>query len=246
MSLPVLKTPTYFMTIPSTKKKVKYRPFLVQEEKILMMIKEGNDELEIINAMKELISVCTFNKLNVSELALFDIEYMFLQLRSKSVGEKEEIPMKCKNIIPSVEEDDDSEGTECGNIIRFEVDLSKIKVKTPKDHTRNVIIEDDIGIIFKYPNIDSITNIDDIESNPIEYIVSLIESIFDNDGVYDASTVNKKELIDWINKLTRKQFEQIQHQFFESMPTLEHNIKYTCDKCGYEGIVNFNSVSDFF
>jgi len=242
--LPKLKTPTYFLTIPSTKKKVKYRPFLVQEEKILLLIKESNDETEMINCMKEVISACTFNKVDISTLALFDIEYMFLQLRAKSVGEEIEIQMKCKNIIPSVDGED--EGCECGNIIKFIIDLSKVKVKFSKKHTNNVIIENDIGITFRYPDIDDTINANEIEENPIEYIASLIVSIFDKDSVHDSSMVKKEDMVDWLNQLTRQQFQKIEEQFFDSMPSLEHTIKYTCNKCKKKGEYTFRGISDFF
>jgi len=242
-NLPKLKTPTHFLTIPSKKKKVKYRPFLVQEEKILLLIKESNDEKEMVNCMKEVISACTFNKVDISTLALFDIEYMFLQLRAKSVGEEIEIPMKCKNMIPC----EDKEGEcECGNVMKFVIDFTKVRVKFPKNHTNNVIIEDDIGVTFRYPDIDDTINAKKIEEDPIGYIASLIVSIFDKDSVHDASMIKKEDMIEWLNQLTRQQFQKIQEQFFDSMPSLEHTIKYTCSKCKKKGEYTFRGISDFF
>jgi hypothetical protein len=249
-NLPKLKTPTYFLTIPSTKKKVKYRPFLVQEEKILLLIKESEDEKEMVNCMKDIISACTYGKVDVSKLALFDIEYMFLQLRAKSIGETIEIPMKCKNEIEELvvnEEGINEKKTKvCGNVINFVIDLTKVKVKFPINHTKDIIIEDDIGVSFRYPDIDDTINSDMIKENPIEYIASLITSIFDKDNIYDASVVKKEDMVNWLNQLTRKQFEKIQKNFFDSMPSIKHTIKYKCDKCGKSGEYTFEGVSDFF
>jgi len=245
MNLPKLNTPTYFLTIPSTKKKVKYRPFLVKEEKIMMLVKESKNQVEIIEVMKDVVKACTFDKLDPNKLSTFDIEYIFLQLRSKSVGEKIEINMKCVNEVDHIEDDGITKTSKpCGGIIPFDIDISKIRVKTPKEHTNNIILDDDIGITFKYPSVNNIYDEENVDD--IEIIVDLIESIFDKDNVYEASETKREELVEFVENITQKQFIKIKKGFFDTMPSLEHTIKYKCSDCGYQGEHTFRGISDFF
>lgn len=244
--LPVLKTPSHFLTIPSTKKKIKFRPFLVQEEKILLLIKESKDANEMINGMVDVINACTFGEVDATKLSLFDIEYIFLQLRSKSIGEEIEIPMRCRNIVKKRNDSNEPVETECGQKIAFNINLSDIEVTFPDNHSKNVILEDNIGITFKYPSINIADKLDIIESDPIQYIASLIESIFTNDSSFDVSMIKQEEVVDWLNKLTKQQYQKIQEQFFDCMPHLVHTIKYKCPKCGKEGEYAFKGIADFF
>ncbi len=248
MNLPKLNTPTYFLTIPSTKKKVKYRPFLVKEEKIMMLVKESKNQLEIIETMKDVIKACTFDKVDPNKLATFDIEYIFLQLRSKSVGEKIEINMKCVNEVEIEGEVEEPTRTKpCGGIIPFDIDISKIRVKTPKEHTNTIILDGDIGVTFKYPSVNNVYGVDNEEIvDDIEIIVDLIENIFDKDNVYDASATKREDLVEFVEGITQKQFISIKEGFFDTIPSLEHTIKYKCADCGYQGEHTFRGISDFF
>ena len=132
------------------------------------------------------------------------------------------------------------------SFISPKIDLTKVRVKFPKNHTKNVILENNIGITFKYPDIASTSEIENIEDDPITYIATLIESIFDSDNVYDASMLKQEELVEWLVQLTRKQFEKIKEEFFDSMPSMEHTVKYECPKCHKKGSYTFKGISDFF
>jgi hypothetical protein len=248
-SLPKLNTPIHYMTIPSSKKKVKFRPFFVKEEKIMMMVKESTDVNEMADAMKSIIEACTFNKVDVNSLAIFDIEYMFLQLRSKSVGEIVELNMKCNNMVEIPKSHDHPAGVDnatkpCGGIIPFVINIADIKVNFPENHSNTIILEDDIGITFKYPSIDTMATID--SDDEIELIVDLIDNIFDKDNVYDAKDTNREELKEFVENITNKQFVDIREKFFETMPSLEYTAKYKYVKCGYEDEYTFRGISDFF
>jgi len=253
MSLPKLSTPTHTLTIPSTKEKVKYRPFLVKEEKVMMLVKESKNAEEILNATKEVINACTFGVVNPDKLAIFDIEYIFLQLRSKSVGEMIELNMKCLNKVDLPKSDDhpagvDAEQRECGGTVPFSIDLSKIEVVVPEGHNKSIILDGDIGITFKYPSIDIMYSIEKIDSygGDIDLIVDLVDNIFEGDNVYDAKDTSREELIEFVESITSKQFITIREQFFDKIPTLEHTVKYTCPVCGVDSEYTFRGITDFF
>ena len=214
MALPKLNTPTYELEIPSTDEKIKYRPFLVKEEKILMMALETKDNTQIVNAVKDIVSECTFNKMNISTMPMFDTEYIFLQIRSKSVGEVSKLKLLCP----------DGDGKTYADV---ELDLNKVKVQVGDDHTNKIELTDDMGVIMTYPNIDSFTDsgIKDINaSNMLDVIGSCILQIYEEKGekVYEAKDQTKKELTEFIESMNTKQFQDIQ-KFFDTMPKLKHD-----------------------
>lgn len=244
MSLPTLKTPTFFITIPSTKSKIKFRPFLVKEEKIMMLMKESNNENEIAEATKDLIRACSFDKLDPDTIAYFDIEYILLKLRSKSVGNIVELSMRCVNEVEKETEDKEKELKPCNNIINFKIDLDKVELKIPEDHNRIIMIEDEIGITFKYPSFDIITAGDELDD--IDLIVNLVENVFDKDNIYEAKDTPREELKEFIESIPAKKYEEIYTKYLNTMPRLEHTVKYKCSKCGYEGEYTFIGLKDFF
>jgi hypothetical protein len=246
-SLPKLTVPTHFLTIPSTKKKVKYRPFLSGEEKILMLVKQSTDQDEILTAMKEIINVCTYGKVNVDSLAMFDIEFIFLRLRAKSVGEVIEIDMKCANEIPPVDEDsNEAEPKQCGNLIPFTINIDDIKVKKNKDHSQVITLEKDIGITLRYPSVPDLKVIDEFGTDDVAIIKYLLENIFDKNNVYDINDTPEEDIDEFMNSISSKQIEEIRKKFFYTMPSLEYTAKYKCSKCGYKGEYTFKGINDFF
>ena len=246
-SLPKLTVPTYTLTIPSTKKKVKYRPFLSKEEKILMMIKQSTNKDEVLQAMKDIITVCTFDKIDVNKLAIFDMEYIFLQLRAKAVGEIINIDMKCANKVEVVnDEDTEVKMKECGNLIPFAIDIEKIKVDFPKEHTNVIKLEKNIGITLNYPSINDMDILEDDSKTDSEVIIYLISNIFDKNNVYEAADSTKDDVIEFVENINPKQIEDIRKKFFYSMPSLSYTVKYKCSKCGKEGEYTFKGINDFF
>ena len=237
MALPKLNTPTYELEIPSTDEKIKYRPFLVKEEKILMMALETKDNTQIVNAVKDIVTECTFNKINISTMPMFDTEYIFLQIRSKSVGEVSKIKILCP----------DGDGKTYADV---EINLDEVKVQVGDDHTNKIELTDDMGVIMTYPNIDSFADsgIQDITaSNMLEVIGTCILQIYEEKGekVYESKDQTKKELNDFIESMNTKQFQDIQ-KFFDTMPKLKHEIKIKNPKTKKESKVTLTGLNDFF
>ena len=236
MALPKLTTPTYELEIPSTDQKIKYRPFLVKEEKILMMAMESKSSADITQAVKDIVSECTFNKVSIDDMPMFDVEYIFLNIRSKSVGEVSKLKLLCPD-----------DGKTYANV---EVNLSEVKVQVGDDHTNKIDLGNGMGMIMKYPTIDSFkeSGIKDINpGNMLEVISTCILQIFEDEGkkVYDTKDQTKQEVIDWIEQLNSKQFKDVQN-FFETMPKLKHDIKIKNPKTKKESTITLNGLNDFF
>jgi len=236
MALPKLTTPTYELEIPSTDDKIKYRPFLVKEEKILMMAMESKSSADITQAVKDIVSECTFNKVKIDDMPMFDVEYIFLNIRSKSVGEVSKLKLLCPD-----------DGKTYANV---EVNLSEVKVQVGDDHTNKIDLGNGMGMIMKYPTIDSFkeSGIKDINpGNMLEVISTCIMQIFEDEGkkVYDTKDQTKQEVIDWIEQLNSKQFKDVQN-FFETMPKLKHDITIKNPKTKKESTITLNGLNDFF
>jgi len=223
------------LEIPSNGKKIKYRPFVVKEEKLLLLALEGDDEKAIEDAVRTLLNGCIQSRIKIDELAIFDLEYIFLQIRAVSVGEVVEMKVTCR----------DDEKTE----VPYNMNLTEVKVYKPEGHSNKIMLSDDMGIIMKYPAFDDFVKSSIIGKNPsaesvIEVIASCVDQIFDGEDVYDSSTTSKKEFVEFIEGLTNKQFEQIQ-KFFENSPRLEHRFTVTNPNTGVDnefiiaGLVNF-------
>ena len=236
MALPKLNTPTYELEIPSTDEKIKYRPFLVKEEKILMIAMESKDNAQIINAVQEIVESCTFNKIDVGELPMFDVEYLFLNIRAKSVGEVSKLRILCP---------DDAK-----TYAQVEVDLTKVEVQVDDKHTNKIELSDDMGMIMTYPSMKTfqergIQNID--SKNMLDVISSCVLQIYEEKGekVYPGKDSTKAELTEFIENLNSKQFEKIK-SFFDTMPKLKHEIKIKNPKTKKESKVTLTGLNDFF
>jgi hypothetical protein len=236
MALPKINTPTYELEVPSTNEKIKYRPFLVKEEKILLIALESNENKQIIQAVKEIVAMCTFDKIDLGNMPMFDVEYIFLQIRSKSVGETSNLKLLCK---------DDGE-----TYADVKLDLGDIKVSVDEEHTNKIELTDEMGMIMTYPTIDSFvsTGISEItSSNMLEVIATCILQIYDKKGeeVFDAKDQTKEELDDFIGQLNTKQFQEVQ-KFFDTMPKLQHTVVVKNPKTKVESEVVLNGLNDFF
>jgi len=236
MALPKLNIPTYELEVPSTDEKIKYRPFLVKEEKILLIAMESKDNAEMIQGVKDIVSQCTFEKVDVSNMPMFDVEYIFLNIRAKSVGEVSSIKVLCP---------DDKK-----TYATVEVDLSKVEVQVEKKHTNKIELSDDMGLIMTYPTIESFVKngIENISpTNMLDLVGSCILQIYEEKGekIYEAKDQTKKELSDFIESMNTKQFKQIQ-EFFDTMPKLKHTIKVKNPKTKKESDVTLTGLNDFF
>ena len=236
MALPKLITPTYELEIPSTDEKIKYRPFLVKEEKILTMAMESKAAADITQAVKDIVNECTFNKVNISNMPMFDVEYIFLQIRSKSVGEISNLKLLCP---------DDKK-----TYADVELNLTEVKVQVGEDHTNKIELDKGMGMIMTYPTIDSFSEsgIKDINaSNMLDVISGCVLQIYEEDGkkTYDSKDQTKKELIEFIEQLNTKQFKDVQ-KFFETMPKLKHEITIKNPKTKKESKITLTGLNDFF
>ena len=231
MALPEIATPTYTLTIPSTKKKVKYRPFLVKEQKILILAMENEDQEQILDAITNTIKSCLITKVDMTTLALFDIEYLFLQIRARSISEEIEMRVTCA---------DDGETTVD---VKFMVD--DVKVNFPKGHTNIVKLDGDLTIEMQYPDLDYFTKINFMDEKVDEYelVAKCIKRVYVGEDDFTSDSLDESKA--WVEGLTNNQFEKIQ-QFFETMPTLRHVLKVKNPKTKVVNEVVLEGLSDFF
>jgi len=236
MPLPKLITPTYELEVPSTDEKIKYRPFLVKEEKILLLAMESGKPEDIVNAIKQIVTDCTYEKLNVETMPMFDVEYIFLQIRAKSVGEVSKLKILCQDDMKTYAD--------------IEIDLNDIQVQVDEEHTNKIELTKDMGLIMTYPTIQSFVNkgVDVITAdNMLEVIANCILQIYEDGGkkTYDSKDQTEKELIEFIEQLNTKQFKDVQ-KFFDTMPKLKHEIEVTNPKTKKKSKVTLTGLNDFF
>jgi hypothetical protein len=232
MPLPKIDQPLFDMTIPSTGKKILFRPFLVKEEKILLIAQQSENDSEIIRAIKQILNACIQEELDIDSLAIFDLEYMFLKLRARSVN----------NVVKLSYRD-----IEDGELYDFELDLDTIEVKMPKVINSKIEINDTVGMTMKYPAASITDRMKDFE-NEVDlmtfFIVNCIDSIYDEDNVYVASEFSEAEITEFLDGLDVMSFEKIR-QFFESVPRLYHKIEYT-NSIESKRTIELTSLKDFF
>jgi hypothetical protein len=238
MALPKLNdVPMYTMIVPSTGKQVKYRPFLVKEQKVLMIAGESQDKKQMMSAMLDTIESCIQDNINVKRLPTFDVDYMFLQIRGKSVGENAHLNIPC---------------SKCEEITGLDVDISKITPPQVKSNSAVIKLNNEISVKLNYPSYtnmienDSIINQDDVNSEFIlHYLLSCIESVQTEEENILMKDEPEKDKIDFIESLTSEQFEKLSN-FIQDTPKIEHNIKIKCEKCGEETNTNLEGIQDFF
>ncbi len=237
MALPRIDVPTYELVIPSTDEKIKFRPFLVKEEKVLLIAMESGKSEDMLQSVKDIVNECTFQKLKLGEMPMFDVEYLFLNIRAKSVGEVSKLKVLCQ---------DDME-----TYATVEIDLNEVNVQVDGElHSNKIELTDEMGVIMKYPTIDSFTTngIQNITAaNMIDVIASCVEQIYDKKGeeVYDSKDSTQAEIIDFVEQLNTTQFQEVQ-AFFDTMPRLQHTITVKNPKTKVESEVTLTGLNDFF
>jgi hypothetical protein len=238
MALPKIATPTYELELPSTKQTVKYRPFLVKEEKLLVIALESEDTKQITNAIKTVIKNCIETKgIKVESLPTFDIEYLFLNIRAKSVGEEIDVNIICP---------DDNETN-----VSVKINVDDIKVRENEEHSNKIKLDDNLMMEMKYPSLDQFikSNFDFSNDSALdqsfELVASCVDKIYNQEEVWVAADVTKKELMDFLDQMNSSQFKQIE-KFFETMPKLSHMVKVKNPKTEVESEVVLEGLSSFF
>ena len=237
MALPIIETPRYELTLPSQDTKVQYRPFLVKEEKILLMAMESKDNNEVVNATKDILKACTYDKLDIDKLPMFDIEYILLQVRGKSVGEIANFKVICP--------DDKTTATD------VELNLSDVNVQVDDEHTNRVVIDEtrNLGLVLNYPSLGITKAGFDVNKTDIDtmfgVVAGCIDHIFEGEKTFPAKDSTQKELKEFLEGLPQAAFLKIK-KFFDTMPQLRHEVEVTNPKTGVKSKVTFKGLQDFF
>lgn len=230
MALPKLDIPTFELTLPSSDKKVKYRPFLVKEQKLLLMLQNA-DRDEIDRIVEELVDTCTFNKLDVANMPSVDVEYLFLNIRARSISEVYEFFINC----------------ECGTQIDAEANIDNIIIEKDAKHTNKILITDTLGFELKHPHFRKVFNVYTNQSTEsvFDMVLSCVHAVYTPEEYVEIDENNKEELKEMLENLTKEQFEKLE-EFFVTMPKLLQNVKKTCPNCGKENEVQIKGLDNFF
>lgn len=240
MILPKLNTITYRLSLPSSKKEITYRPYTVEEEKILLTMQESDDSKDILRSMRQVLSNCVQEDLDIESLPTFDLEYLFLNVRGKSTGDEIELLLKHENAT-------NSKGETCEHRQVTRILIDDIQVHFPEGHQSKFQLDENVGIQMKYPTFEALTlsqannNFDQL----IQLICSSVEIIYDKENVYNTEDFSSKDIEEFIYSMNQKQLAMIQ-TFFETMPVLKHTVNYKCSKCECEEIVDIQGFQNFF
>ena len=245
MALPKIDVPTYETKLISTGKTVRYRPFLVKEQKLFLMAAQSTDEKETIDVVKQVLNNCILSDIDVDDLPTFDLEHLFMQLRARSVGEVVNLKYNCNNTV----KDDKGEEKACGSLVKFDLNILDIKPIIDGKHSSKIEISDKLGIMMKYPTLNLIKNAGNLADEDVDtvlnVIVSCIDYIYDADQMYYAKDSTKEELLEFIENLQQEDMEKIQ-LFFNTMPKIAKELDFKCKKCGYEETITVQGIQNFF
>jgi hypothetical protein len=237
MALPKMNAPLYNVTIPSNKKEVKFRPFLVKEEKSLLLAQQSEDPKVMINTLKSIIENCIVDDVDVDKLATFDYEYLFTQIRAKSVGEIVELLFLCDTC------DDDKAKAQVN------LDISKFKVEFPEGHDNKISLFDDVGIVMNNPTLATLDKLEKIKEGDVNSIFDVVadcmESVYTTEEVFNTKDQTKQEVIDFLENLTQEQFKKIE-SFFLTMPKLQQKVEYNCPVCNKHHVKTMEGLASFF
>jgi hypothetical protein len=240
MSLPMMNTPIYNMIVPSSGVKVKFRPFLVKEEKSLLIAKQSEDLMIMIDTLKNVIKSCVIEDIDAGKLATFDLEYMFTQIRAKSVGEIIELILPC--------DDDHGELNEKARV-KVSIDLTTLQVEKDPSHTNKISLFGDVGVVMKYPTIEILKKLETLEEDNLEKIFDVValsvDYIYQGEEIFHAKEQKHEELLTFLNNLTSEQFLKIQN-FFTTMPKIQKQIEYICPVCQKQHKKMLEGMQSFF
>jgi len=238
MNLPLIQTPVYEVFLPILKEKIRFRPFLVKEQKILMIAIQSEEKDFVNENMKQIIKNCCISEIEIDELSSLDLEFFFLHLRARSIGEVVEAKYRCENKI--------SDGESCKNLMPVNINLLDIDVNL-KDYNDTIKINDQVGIKFKYPNfktIEKLSGDNNIIDKTFDAIIDCIDYIFDDNNFYYPKEATHQEMIDFIESLSVEQFKLIEN-YFAKLPKVSQELKVTCSKCGHKHSIILEGIQNF-
>lgn len=241
--LPKIDVPIYELKLISSGKSVRFRPFLVKEQKLLLMASQSEDPKDALNVVKQISKNCVLDDIDIESLPVFDLEFIFLNLRARSVNEVINLQYKCNNKV----KDETGEEKVCNGLEKFEVNLLEILPDKNPNHTKKIMLSDKLGIMMKYPTFEIVSNLKGQNESEIlmELLISCVDNIFDNDQIYYTKDVSKEELEEFIDNLQQKDLEKIQ-QFFDTTPKIKKNLNFSCHKCGYKENIVVEGLQNFF
>lgn len=241
MAIPKLEYPILSTTLPSNGQSIKYRPFLVKEEKMFLIATTTNDEKSKLDTLKEILKNCTFGEVDIGALPSFDLEHLFIKLRNASKGSNIQLMFTCNNEVV----DEDGNVGECGNSISINYNLDLVKLKTHEDHDKKIMLSDTIGLTMKYPTMDTISSFNFDEADPIaiyDLIADMVDTVFDVSGeIYEMT---REEMIEWFDEMEQIRFQKIK-DFFETIPVNYIELDVRCPKCDYKTHIEMEGMDNF-
>lgn len=243
MALPKIDVPIYEVKLVSTGKPVRIRPFLVKEQKLFLMASESDDPKETISVIRQVLKNCVLDEIDVDNLPTFDLEYLFMNLRARSVEEVVDLRYKCNNTV----KDEKGEEQTCKGVVEFKLNLLEVEPTKNPNHTNKVQLTENLGICLKYPTFEMINRYENMSENDImiNVLTDCIDYIYDRDNIYYAKDTSKKELEEFIDNLQQKDLEKVK-TFFDTMPEIKKDVHFKCPKCAYEEDMTIKGMQNFF
>lgn len=241
--LPKLDIPTYTVKLISSGKTVRYRPFLVKEQKLFLMASEADDAKDTINTIRQVLKNCILDDVDVDNLPTFDLEYLFMHLRARSVEEVVELKYKCNNEV----KDEEGHLGKCNGSVAFKLNILEVEPSINPEHTNKIQITENLGICLKYPTFEMIQKYDTINEDEVmtRILVDCIDYIYDKEQIYYAKDSTPQELEEFVDNLQQKDLEKIK-KFFDTMPEIKKDVHFKCPKCGYEEDITIKGLQSFF
>jgi hypothetical protein len=242
--LPKLDVPVYEITLPSNKKKIRFRPFLVKEQKLFMMASQSEDPKESLATIRQVLSNCIIDDVDVNALPTFDLEYLFMNLRARSVEEVVEMRYKCNN---TTIDEETKEEKKCNGVFQYEINLTKIEPTFNPTHSNKIALTEKMGVVLKYPTFEMAEKYDGMPENEvlINVLMDCIEYIYDEENLYYAKDNTREELEEFIDSLQQKDLEKFK-EFFDTMPEVKTYVPFKCPKCAYEEQMEIKGLQNFF
>jgi DNA-directed RNA polymerase subunit M/transcription elongation factor TFIIS len=242
--LPKIDVPIYYVNLISTGKKVRFRPFTVKEEKLFLMASEANDADEVARTIKQVLNNCILDEIDIENLPMFDVEYLFMNLRARSISEMVNIKYRCNNLV---EKEGEEEKKKCNHVMEFDVNVLDVKPEMEEGHDKTIKITEKMGLVMKYPTLEMLEKYNNKENLDIvlDVIIDCIDYIYDADNMYYAKDATRDELVEFVDSMNGKDLEKI-NTFFNTMPKLKKKIDFNCGKCGYHEEIEVEGLQSFF